>query len=115
MALNAPCLWLVAYDIADHKRLARVHRLLKQEGVPVQYSLFALRDTPQGVLRLKAKLADLIDPKDDDIRIYRLPERLSYVALGATILPEDLLILGGPDDFAAKAKPGRVPMRTTET
>ncbi|MFA7097301.1 MAG: CRISPR-associated endonuclease Cas2 [Gammaproteobacteria bacterium] len=105
MALNAPCLWLVAYDIADHKRLARVHRLLKQEGVPVQYSLFALRNTPQGVLRLKAKLADLIDHKADDVRIYRLPERPSYVALGATILPEDLLILGGPNGFAAKSDP----------
>ena len=32
--------WLVAYDIASPRRLARVHRYLKRHAIPVQYSVF---------------------------------------------------------------------------
>ena len=37
MADNQAGLYLIAYDIADPKRLSRVHRALKREGLPVQY------------------------------------------------------------------------------
>ncbi|MBX3630284.1 MAG: CRISPR-associated endonuclease Cas2 [Nitrosomonas sp.] len=40
MADNQSNLYLIAYDIADSKRLARVHRVLKQQGLPVQFSVF---------------------------------------------------------------------------
>lgn len=93
MALTAAGLWLVAYDIREPRRLGRVHRLLKQEGVPVQYSLFAVRNTPHGVLRLKSALEQIIDAKADDVRIYRLPQRPSYVTIGRAVLPDAVLLL----------------------
>lgn len=99
MALNTPASWLVAYDISDPRRLNRVHRLLKEKGLPVQYSLFSVRDTAQGILRLKTELASLIDTKADDVRIYRLPQTPSFVAIGRPLLPDDLLLFtdGGTD------------------
>lgn len=99
MALNTPVTWLIAYDISNSRRLNRVHRLLKEKGVPVQYSLFAVRESAQGILRLKNELAGLIDTKADDVRIYRLPQTPNFVAIGHPLLPEDLLLFseGGTD------------------
>lgn len=40
MSQHASAQWLVTYDIADPKRLGRLFRYLKKQGVPVQYSVF---------------------------------------------------------------------------
>jgi CRISPR-associated protein Cas2 len=37
MALNQPLRYLIAYDIRNPKRLVRVHRYLRRQGMPVQY------------------------------------------------------------------------------
>ena len=42
MADNQANLYLIAYDIADPKRLVKVHRTLKRQGLPVQYSVFTV-------------------------------------------------------------------------
>ena len=39
MAQHTPASWLVTYDISDKKRLTRIHKALKKEGIPVQYSV----------------------------------------------------------------------------
>ncbi|MBT8763528.1 CRISPR-associated endonuclease Cas2 [Desulfohalobiaceae bacterium Ax17] len=61
---------VVTYDIADPKRLNRVHRLLKDYGVPVQYSVFEC-DLDWGkidemLLRLKAEM----DMDEDALLVY---------------------------------------------
>jgi CRISPR/Cas system-associated endoribonuclease Cas2 len=35
MAMHQSVLFLISYDIADPKRLTRIHRLLKKQGLPV--------------------------------------------------------------------------------
>lgn len=106
MALNTPVTWLVAYDISDPRRLNRVHRLLKAKGVPVQFSLFAVLDSAQGILQLKTELAGLIDTESDDVRIYRLPQTPSFVTIGLPLLPEDLLLFtDGGTDIACRIQP----------
>ena len=42
MSQNQTLPWLVTYDIADPRRLAQVFKRLKKEGIPVQYSVFAV-------------------------------------------------------------------------
>ena len=41
--------WLLAHDIRDKRRLQRVWRFLRQEGVRLQYSVYLLAGTRQHV------------------------------------------------------------------
>lgn len=90
MSAHAPARWLVAYDIADKRRLGRVFRLLKKHGVPVQYSVFLVPASAQQMDSLIGQLAPLIDPRNDDVRAYRLPENGWSVTLGNAILPDGI-------------------------
>ncbi len=87
MAMNRPAAWLVAYDIADPRRLRRVHRAMREHGVPLQYSVFLVEKTPAQVQHLRDELEECIHPRWDDIRIYRLPRRPSLETLGRKALP----------------------------
>lgn len=91
MSHNRPAQWLVTYDIADPKRLARVFRHLKKHGVPIQYSVFWVDATATQMLRLMTELTRLIHPTADDVRGYRLPENTWKVTLGQSMLPTDIL------------------------
>jgi CRISPR-associated protein Cas2 len=82
--------WLVCYDIRDPRRLARVHRALKKEGLPVQYSVFMLHASTAGVKRVLYKLEGLIDSHQDDVRAYPVPTHPWKVVLGADIVPREM-------------------------
>ncbi|WP_353685943.1 CRISPR-associated endonuclease Cas2 [Thermodesulfovibrio sp. 3462-1] len=45
--------YLVCYDIADEKRLARIYRFMKGKGLHLQYSVFYCVLTPQQLKNLK--------------------------------------------------------------
>lgn len=62
-------LWLVCYDISDHRKRSIVHKRLRDLGQPLQYSVFAcvLNQTMQRQLR--TELAAVIEP-GDSIRWY---------------------------------------------
>lgn len=91
MALNQTRNWLIAYDIADSRRLQRVHRFLCQHAVPVQYSAFATRSSPMKLGLIRAGLAGIVDERDDDVRIYPVPEPAHLTVYGKKALP------GGPE------------------
>jgi CRISPR-associated protein Cas2 len=93
MSSNQTVPWLVIYDIADPKRLARVFKALKKVGVPVQYSVFSVDANAMGMANLMAQLALLIQPNADDIRAYRLPENGWRATLGNTMLPEGVWLV----------------------
>ncbi len=84
--------WMVVYDIADPRRLGHVFRRLKKEGVPLQYSVFALETSATKMGALMAQLATLIDKREDDVRAYRLPVNAWETTLGASILPQGVLL-----------------------
>lgn len=92
MALNESRSWLIAYDIADPQRLVRIHRYLKGEAVPVQYSIFATKTSANGIRRVRDELAKRVDPRRDDVRIYLLPHLLDISHLGQRSLPAGLLL-----------------------
>ena len=94
MALGANHSWLITYDIADKKRLGRLHRFVKKHAIPVQYSVYATRKSVAGIGRLASELRGYINPKEDDVRIYQIPERPLIFTLGSGVLPEHGLILG---------------------
>ena len=91
MSQHARVRWLVTYDIADPRRLSRMFRALKKEGIPIQYSVFYVCASQQQMGSLMARLAHLIHPRQDDVRAYRIPEKPLQITLGRSILPEDTL------------------------
>lgn len=93
MALSQPLLFLIAYDIREPRRLGRIHRFLRKEGLPVQYSVFTARLTERKLQRVMAGLERIFDPRVDDVRIYPLPARQEQVALGLQMFPDDVMLL----------------------
>lgn len=99
---------LLAYDIADPKRLKKIHKVMTAWGLPVQFSVFALDLTDRAADRLFAQLGRIADPDTDDIRLYRLPET-PITRLGRPPLPEGVILTGAPssviisDDFGDDA------------
>ena len=92
MSIHKVAEWLVTYDIADPRRLARVFKCLKQVGIPVQYSIFSVDASNEKMGTLMSQLATLIDPRVDDVRAYRLPEKGWRASLGDAMLPHDMWI-----------------------
>lgn len=92
MALNARRHWLIAYDIANPKRLIRLHRFLRKQATPVQYSVFCFEGSAAAMGSLMAEIETRINPKADDVRGYLLPEPLQLVTIGRGSMPADVLL-----------------------
>lgn len=91
MSQTATARYLVTYDIADPKRLSRLFRFMKKQGVPVQYSVFLVETSASKLADLMLRIAKMIHPSADDVRAYRLPDNGWQVTMGASILPDDIL------------------------
>ncbi len=65
------CQWyLVAYDIADPRRLRKVHYRLVPKAFPVQHSVFLFREDAAGLKALARMLRSHTDGRWDDVRVY---------------------------------------------
>jgi CRISPR-associated protein Cas2 len=64
--------YLVAYDISHPRRLRRVHRIAKDHGEPLQYSVFVCDLTPTELISLKRALLAEIKTTEDSIGIFNL-------------------------------------------
>jgi CRISPR-associated protein Cas2 len=107
MALNQIRSWLIAYDIANPRRLQRVHALLRDEAVPVQYSVFAARCSAAKLGAIRMAVANLIARREDDVRFYPVPEPASLFVYGRKALPEGLQLLDGGASVPLPVVPGR--------
>ncbi len=92
MADHQNGLYLIAYDISDPRRLAKVHRTLKKLGLPLQYSVFTVVLKRKALLRLLDSINSIIHPAKDDVRCYRLPENSDIKALGRQLFPDDVML-----------------------
>lgn len=88
MSVSEIGLYLISYDIADPRRLQRVHAFLKKHAMPVQYSVFLARMSERRLVSLLAEINQRIDPRSDDVRAYPLPAHCEAVTLGRLYLPE---------------------------
>ena len=86
-------LYLVAYDIADPRRLGRVARYLGQHACRVQYSVFAAPLSQSRLHHLLAELETMIDPKQDDVRAYPLPAAGDVTLLGQHFFAANTLLV----------------------
>lgn len=76
-------LTLVAYDIAEPKRLFRVARICEDYGMRVQYSLFECRLEEEEFTDFWLKLVEQIDEKEDRLVAYKIDARSAKETLTA--------------------------------
>ncbi|WP_044469488.1 CRISPR-associated endonuclease Cas2 [Mannheimia massilioguelmaensis] len=83
--------YLIGYDIANPKRLQKIHKRMVKFSTPIQYSIFLYEGN---VEKLKACLNDVLtifNKKEDDLRVYPLPTGAKQWQLGKAILPEGII------------------------
>ncbi len=91
--------YLIAYDIANPKRLTRLHRQLKKYAVPIQYSVFLAHLTEAQLAAIDKIIRTTIDETKDDVRIYPLPKN-GYIKVGGrSALPAGISLTFMPPAF----------------
>lgn len=65
---------LIAYDIREPKRLRRVHSYLRKQAQAVQKSVFILETDEARLTTILAEVRARANPRDDDIRLYAIPD-----------------------------------------
>jgi CRISPR-associated protein Cas2 len=80
--------YLICYDIADPRRLGKLHRYMKKHCLPLQYSVFLAWENSQSLDRLMAPVKKIIKANRDDVRVYPLPTELEYSHLGRQPFPD---------------------------
>lgn len=88
--------FLIGYDITDEKRLQKVHRAMSRFALPIQYSVFLFDGTEQQLNQEIKSVLDIINKKQDDLRIYELPSRGLKVRMGKAVFPEGIILTSLP-------------------
>ncbi len=88
--------YLIGYDIANPKRLCRIHRAMKTHATPIQYSIFLLEGSERALQYCLDEILPLMNPTEDDIRCYPLPQRGHQFRIGKAVLPEGIFWTGLP-------------------
>lgn len=85
----ARTLYIIAYDISDDRRLAKVHYFLKSFATGGQKSVYECYLTDSELQKVINKLEILIHPFEDRIHIFTLDGRSKTHTLGIAIQPRD--------------------------
>ncbi len=78
----ARTLHLVAYDICNPRRLARVCRYFKRYRVSGQKSVPEIWVTPAELRSIQADIKELIDPAADRVQLIALDPRMTPTCMG---------------------------------
>ncbi|MDM8538414.1 CRISPR-associated endonuclease Cas2 [Desulfobacterales bacterium HSG17] len=62
--------YMIAYDIADPKRLAKIHRQIKKKGIAAQKSVFFIKGNENEIENIMDRIGKLMKPAEDDLRAY---------------------------------------------
>ena len=63
---------VVAYDIPDNRRRAKLFKAMKGFGIHTQFSVFECQLTEPNFLRMLSAIETLIKHNEDDIKVYVL-------------------------------------------
>ncbi len=74
--------WILAHDIRDPRRLQRVWRYLRKEGLRLQYSVYVLAGSRRQIEQIMEDLRAMIDEQQDDVRVYPLTENSRIWGIG---------------------------------
>lgn len=88
--------YVICYDIRCPKRLGQIHRILKQQAMALQYSVFLFNGTLQQLENCLTQISGRMNPLQDDVRAYPLPRRGLRLCMGKPLLPEGIFWSGLP-------------------
>ena len=83
--------YLIGYDIADDKRLQRIHRRMINFATPIQYSVFLFDGSEKLLKKCLEEVMEIFHKKEDDLRIYPLPSNCTQWQLGKSCLPDGII------------------------
>ncbi len=86
--------YLLCYDIADPRRLTRVHRRVVESGIQLQYSVYYLFENHSRAMGILHDIERLIEPVEDDVRLYPLPGKIEALVLGRQSITEGVILPG---------------------
>ncbi|GEM_PF-180992 len=64
--------YIITYDIADDKRLAKIAKIMVNYTQRVLYSVFEGELTPEQEKQVKEKVAKIMEPMEDSVIYFRL-------------------------------------------
>jgi len=68
--------FLICYDISDKKRLSKIGKLMEENTLRIQRSVyFYERVTKKELKVLVQKVLEILDEKADDLRIYTIKDK----------------------------------------
>jgi CRISPR-associated protein Cas2 len=85
--------YLICYDIANPRRLGRVHRRAVRHAMFVQYSVYYLNGSEKELHEMLDEISEEIDPEEDDVRAYPVEPLKNAIQIGQAWLPDEILLL----------------------
>ncbi len=67
--------WIIIYDIADNRRLAKVARIMEQYAVRVQNSAFEIYANKNTIEKIRTKLKGIINTAEDYVIYFQQCEQ----------------------------------------
>ena len=84
---------IVAYDIADPRRLNKVAKLIKDYGVRVQKSIFEVDVDDRRFSEMKVRIEEIIEASEDGVKYFPLCEKcagtVEIIGQGVFIDPDE--------------------------
>lgn len=100
MSREGPYRYLIAYDIGDDRRRARIAQRLQAYGTRIQFSVFIVDVKPARIVRLRRSLAQLLVAQADSLLICELgplPQavgrRMEFLGVQPDLLGRDSIII----------------------
>lgn len=94
---NERTFYVLAYDLSDDRRRAKIARLMESMGERVQGSVFEAWLTPAELNRLIAKAKKVMNEREDSLRIYALCAacrgKIRVEGQGKPLAPPDVVIV----------------------
>ncbi len=82
-------LYLIAYDVCDQRRLAKVREALKAYSTGGQKSVYECWLSPAELVEVRETLRRLIETTEDRVHIVTLDGRSRPATLGIAVPPSD--------------------------
>ena len=95
--MSQPDFYLLAYDIADDRRRAKIAKIMESMGGRVQGSVFEAYLTPANLEILLKKTQKVLKKEEDSLRVYVLCEscraKVRAIGLGQVTDPPGVMIV----------------------